>query len=98
MTTFPKLPSNCIPAELSTSRGVSTVRFSITKPERMSSNNTTSTDSNKWKKAILKLMMIIDEGVYEYNGTFGVVISNGTNAVVTNKGQIYSANCLQSAY
>lgn len=115
---FPILPNNCIPAESSSSRGLSTVHFCITKPESSTNKNTIHPECPKWKEVMLKHMMVIDEAflnkllyesddniiittdgwVHDYNGTFGQVISNCTNPIVTNKGQIYSVNCLQSAY
>lgn len=36
--------------------------------------------------------------MYDFNRTFGNVVSNGTSPVATNKGQVYSADCLQSLY
>ena len=45
-----------------------------------------------------QIVIVSDGGVHEYQGTFGVVISNGTEQLATNHGKIYSVDFMASPY
>jgi ribonuclease HI len=44
------------------------------------------------------IYIVSDGGVYNYDGTFGVVISDGTNPLIKNHGKLYSLDFCESSY
>jgi ribonuclease HI len=44
------------------------------------------------------IYIVSDGGVYNYEGTYGVVISDGTNPLIKNYGKLYSVDFCESSY
>jgi hypothetical protein len=64
--------------------------------------NTTILDNNKLKNFISQdeftIFIASDGGVHNYEGTFGIAISDGTSLLATNNGKFYSVDFCESSY
>jgi ribonuclease HI len=64
--------------------------------------NTIITDTQKTTDLMSqddsKIYIVSDGGVYNYEGTFGVVISDGTYPLIKNYGKLYSIDFCESSY
>jgi hypothetical protein len=64
--------------------------------------NSIITDIQKTKDLLAQvdsnIYIVSDGGVHNYEGTFGVVISDGTNPLIKNYGKLYSLDFYESSY
>jgi hypothetical protein len=64
--------------------------------------NTVITDVQQLKELLKNpetpIIIVSDGGVINYEGTFGLVISNGTNPIAKNNGKLYSVDFFESSF